>query len=87
MTGVLKDMGIGYSIFGVIGLIVLITVGVSGLGWYAVFAVAIPYAAVLFFMVGFVYRVVRWASAPVPFSIATVCGQQKSLPWIKASSG
>jgi len=79
-------MGVWYSILGVIGLIVLITIGVSVLGWYAVFAVVIPYGAVLFFMVGFVYRVVRWASAPVPFSIATVCGQQKSLPWIKASS-
>ena len=79
-------MGIGYSILGVIGLIVLITVGVLGLGWYTVFVVVVPYAAVLFFIVGFIYRVVKWASAPVPFSITTVCGQQKSLPWIKASS-
>jgi nitrate reductase gamma subunit len=79
-------MGVWYSIFGVIGLIVLITVGVSGLGWYAVFAVVIPYAAVLFFIGGFLYRVLGWASAPVPFRIPTVCGQQKSLSWIKASS-
>lgn len=79
-------MGIGYSIFGVIGLIVLIIAGVSGLGWYALFAVAIPYAATLFFIVGFLYRILKWASAPVPFSITTVCGQQKSLPWIEADS-
>src|SRR4030042_4320915 len=79
-------MGIGYSILGVIGLIVLITVGVLGLGWYAVFVVVVPYAAVLFFIVGFIYRVVKWASAPVPFSIVTVCGQQKALSWIKACS-
>ncbi len=79
-------MGIGYSVFGVIGLIVLIIAGVSGLGWYALFAVAIPYAAALFFIAGFLYRVLKWASAPVPFSITTVCGQQKSLPWIEADS-
>ena len=79
-------MGIWHSVFGVIGLIVLITVGVSGFGWYSVFAVVIPYAAILFFICGFIYRIVRWASAPVPFSIATVSGQQKSLSWIKASS-
>jgi nitrate reductase gamma subunit len=79
-------MGIWHSVFGVIGLIVLITVGVSGFGWYAVFAVVIPYAAILFFICGFIYRIVRWASAPVPFSIPTVSGQQKSLSWIKASN-
>jgi nitrate reductase gamma subunit len=27
----------------------------------------------------------KWAGAPVPFRIPTTCGQQKSLPWIKAS--
>jgi nitrate reductase gamma subunit len=26
---------------------------------------------------------VRWSLAPVPFRIPTVCGQQKSLPWIR----
>jgi nitrate reductase gamma subunit len=79
-------MGVWYSIFGVIGLILLITFGVSGLAWYSLFAVVIPYAAVLFFIGGFIYGVLRWASAPVPFRIPTVCGQQKSLSWIKASS-
>ncbi|MCJ7785227.1 MAG: menaquinol oxidoreductase, partial [Desulfobacterales bacterium] len=79
-------MGVWYSIFGVIGLLVLITFGVSGLAWYSLFAVVIPYAAVLFFIGGFLYRVLGWASAPVPFRIPTVCGQQKSLSWIKASS-
>ena len=79
-------MGVWYSILGVIGLILLITFGVSGLAWYSLFAVVIPYTAVLFFIGGFIYRVLGWASAPVPFRIPTVCGQQKSLSWIKAAS-
>ena len=36
-------------------------------------------------MVGFVYRVVQWAKAPVPFRIPTTCGQEKSLPWIRTN--
>jgi nitrate reductase gamma subunit len=31
-----------------------------------------------------VYRVLRWARAPVPFKITSSSGQQTSLPWIKA---
>ncbi len=46
--------------------------------------VVVPYAAVVTFLVGVSYRVVRWSLAPVPFRIPTTCGQQKSLPWIKA---
>jgi nitrate reductase gamma subunit len=54
-------------------------------GWYFLFGVVIPYAAVFLFIIGFIYRVLKWASSPVPFHIPTICGQQKSLPWIKAS--
>jgi len=43
----------------------------------------LPYAAFTVFIVGFIYRVVQWAKAPVPFRITTTCGQQTSLPWIK----
>ncbi len=42
-----------------------------------------PYLVLLVFLLGFVYRVIRWAKAPVPFRIPTTCGQEKSLPWIK----
>ena len=35
------------------------------------------------FIAGFIYRIVKWAKAPVPFRITTTCGQQSSLPWIK----
>jgi nitrate reductase gamma subunit len=30
-----------------------------------------------------VYRVVKWARAPVPFRIPTTAGQQRSLPWVR----
>ncbi|MBM4278806.1 MAG: menaquinol oxidoreductase [Deltaproteobacteria bacterium] len=73
-----------YSIVAVVFLLLILLVGVQGLGWYLLFGVLIPYVAVVFFIVGFVYQVLRWASSPVPFHIPTVCGQQKSLPWIKA---
>jgi [DsrC]-trisulfide reductase subunit M len=72
-------------------LIVAVLLGVVWLGagvagWHAVFGVAIPYAAVLIFLVGLVWRVVTWARSPVPFRIPTTCGQQRSLPWISSST-
>jgi nitrate reductase gamma subunit len=56
---------------------------VSGLRLF--FGVVVPYGAILVFLAGVVYRVLRWASAPVPFRITASGGQQKSLPWIKNS--
>ena len=49
------------------------------------FGVIVPYGAVTIFLAGVAYRVLRWARVPVPFRITTTCGQQKSLPWIKAN--
>jgi nitrate reductase gamma subunit len=74
-----------YSALGVLILVLLAFIGVQLLGLYSVFGVAVPYAAIAIFIIGLVYRVLRWARAPVPFHIPTVCGQQKSLPWIKAN--
>jgi nitrate reductase gamma subunit len=79
-------MGLWYSISGVLALLLFVVIGVGGIGLYSVFGIFIPYLAVLLFIVGFVYRVLKWASSPVPFHIPTVSGQQKSLPWIKADS-
>jgi nitrate reductase gamma subunit len=62
--------GLGYALGGV----------ASG----SIVTVALPYAAIVVFVAGVVWRVVRWARAPVPFHIPTICGQQKSLPWITA---
>jgi nitrate reductase gamma subunit len=53
-------------------------------GLRPLFGVLIPYAAFVTFLAGVSYRVLVWARAPVPFRIPTTCGQQKSLPWIKA---
>ncbi|HUH66666.1 MAG TPA: sulfate reduction electron transfer complex DsrMKJOP subunit DsrM [Syntrophales bacterium] len=48
--------------------------------------VVIPCGAFAAFVAGFAYRIVSWGRSPVPFSIPTTCGQQKSLPWIKCNA-
>jgi nitrate reductase gamma subunit len=53
-------------------------------GIKAVVAIWIPYAALAVLLLGLSWRVIRWSLSPVPFRIPTVCGQQKTLPWIKA---
>ena len=77
-------MNLFYSLVAVIILVLIPAMGVWALNWHSVFGVMIPYIAFAIFVIGFVYRVLKWAGAPVPFHIPTVCGQQKSLPWIKA---
>ena len=79
-------MGLWYSISGILLLIVLVVIGIEGIGLYSFFGIFIPYVAILLFVVGFIYRVLKWASSPVPFHIPTVSGQQKSLLWIKADN-
>jgi [DsrC]-trisulfide reductase subunit M len=74
-----------YALFAVVFLVLFVFIGVSVAGLQVAFGVLVPYAAVSLFLVGIVYRVLKWASAPVPFRITTVCGQQKSLPWIQYS--
>lgn len=49
------------------------------------FAVVIPYTSVALLLGGIVWRVASWAKSPVPFPIATTCGQQLSLPWIRSA--
>jgi nitrate reductase gamma subunit len=66
----------------VLALVLLAFVGVAA-NLQAVFGIIVPYAAVAIFIFGFMYRVVKWGRSPVPFSIPTTAGQQKSLPWIK----
>lgn len=63
-------------------LIALAYFGVS-IGLTALFAVVIPYIAIVVFLLGFIYKVIYWAKSPVPFRIPTTCGQEKSLTWIK----
>ncbi|GAW91761.1 sulfate reduction electron transfer complex DsrMKJOP subunit DsrM [Calderihabitans maritimus] len=78
-------MGIGLSLILVIALVSVAYLGVEVADLRFLFGVIIPYAAVATFLAGLVYRVVKWASTPVPFRIPVTGGQQKSLPWIKAS--
>jgi len=80
-------MNILYSLITVVLLVLIGALAGRGDTGRAFLAVAVPYAALAIFLVGVCYRVLRWAWTPVPFRIPTSCGQQKSLPWIKASSG
>ncbi len=78
-------MAVFYSLISVIFLVALALLGVQSLGQIYLFGVLFPYIAFGMFVLGFIYRVLKWGRSPVPFHIPTVCGQQKSLPWIKAS--
>ena len=49
------------------------------------FVAAIAYVAFAVFVAGLVWRVATWARVPVPFPIPLTCGQQKSLPGIRAA--
>lgn len=75
-------MRIAFPLLAVIILILFAIVGIS-LNLHALFGIIIPYAALLVFVVGVIYRVTKWGKTPVPFCVPTTCGQQKSLPWIK----
>jgi nitrate reductase gamma subunit len=67
----------------VILLMFLAFAGVKIANLQYLFGIMIPYAAIAVFLGGFIYRMFIWGKSPVPFSIPTTAGQQKSLPWIK----
>jgi nitrate reductase gamma subunit len=76
-------MNFWYSLV-VIGLLFLISL--LGVRFPMFFGIVVPYVAITLFIVGIIYRVVKWARSPVPFRWPTTSGQQKSLPWIKANN-
>ena len=78
-------MNILFSLFAVLIIIVVATLGVETAKLDFLFGVIIPYAASATFILGIVLKVINWARSPVPFHIPTVAGQQKSLNWIKSS--
>lgn len=78
-------MNVLFSLFAILIIIVAALVGASVPGLDFLFGVVIPYAAITTFIVGIIYRVLKWSRSPVPFHIPTVTGQQKSLPWIRDS--
>ncbi len=47
------------------------------------FGVVIPYAAVIIFICGMIYRIVRWANSAQPLKIPTTGGQAYTLPFIR----
>jgi nitrate reductase gamma subunit len=76
-------MTLWYSIF---LTVLLLIVSLIGGKFPTVFGIVIPYTAIGIFVVGLIYRIVKWARSPVPFRLPTTAGQQKSLPWIKANN-
>ena len=72
-----------YSFLAVVVLSLIAYVGVEAAGLEVVFGIIIPYAAVIIFIAGFIYKVMGWARSAVPFRITTTAGQQKSLPWFQ----
>lgn len=76
-------MKIWSSLLAVIVLAFLAWIGVDSLHLTTLFGIVVPYIAFIIFLLGFIYRVVKWGMSPVPFCIPTTCGQQQSLPWIK----
>ena len=76
-------MNIWYSFFIIVLLFLIALLGVQN---PLIFGVIIPYTAITIFILGIIYRVVKWARSPVPFRWPTTAGQQKSLSWIKANN-
>jgi nitrate reductase gamma subunit len=74
------------GLLAVIALTALAWLGVQAGQSQYLFGVVVPYLAIAIFLVGVIWRVVRWAMSPVPFRIPTTCGQSASLPWIKADN-
>ena len=62
----MKNLGISLII--VAGLSVM-AAGASATGSFGLLTVVLPYAAFAVFLIGFLYRIVLWAKAPVPFRI------------------
>ncbi len=75
-----------YSFLAVIVLFLIAYIGVEALHLQVLFGVIFPYMAIIYFIYGFVSKVMGWARSAVPFKIPTTCGQQATLPWIRPNS-
>ncbi len=78
-------MNVLYSLLAVLALALVGLEGERIGAGRTVLTEVLPYTAFAVFLAGFCWRVLRWAWTPVPFHIPVTCGQQKSLPWIRAS--
>ncbi len=75
-------MGILISLIAIVVLMLIGYAGGSVEALHPVFGIALPYIAIVVFIVGIIVRILKWARTPVPFNITTTCGQQKSLDFI-----
>ena len=75
-----------YALVAVVVLLLVVPVGMGVANLEFLFGVIVPYAAIALFLLGFAYRILKWARSAVPFRITTSCGQQKSLDFIKADN-
>jgi nitrate reductase gamma subunit len=78
-------MNIFLSLIAVLVLILIAWVGAGAANLQFIFGMIMPIIGLMLFLGGIVYRVIKWARAPVPFHIPTSCGQQKSLTWMQSS--
>ncbi len=78
-------MNVLYSLLAVLALVLAGIAGAQSAPSRMALTTFIPYAAFTALLVGFCWRVVRWAFTPVPFHIPVTCGQQRSLPWIRSA--
>jgi len=71
--------------FAFIAVLVLFLIAWAGasIGLHWLFGVAVPYLAVIVFVVGFTRKVLGWSRSAVPFAIPTTGGQAKSFDWIQ----
>jgi nitrate reductase gamma subunit len=75
-----------YALVAVVFLLLVVYVGIGGADLEFVFGIVVPYTAVGLFLLGFIYRILKWGRSAVPFRITTTCGQQKSLAFIKSDN-
>ncbi|MDI6751620.1 MAG: sulfate reduction electron transfer complex DsrMKJOP subunit DsrM [bacterium] len=61
-------------------------IGVEVFDLSVLFGIILPYAGLIIFTIGIIWKVIGWAKSPVPFCIPTTGGQQKSFPWVKHNS-
>ncbi|HOP84855.1 MAG TPA: sulfate reduction electron transfer complex DsrMKJOP subunit DsrM [Syntrophorhabdaceae bacterium] len=71
--------------FTVVLIACLVYGGTRYLEGHILFGIIVPYICFALAIVGFVVKIVKWAVSPVPFNITTVCGQQKSLNFLRHS--
>jgi len=73
-------------VFSLLAVVILVFIAMGGAlipSLKPIFFIVIPCSAFAVFVAGFIYRIVSWGRLPIPFSIPTTCGQEKSLPWIQ----